>query len=63
MHSTISPKVTASALAAAVLSVLVWLLQEFADVTLPVEVQGALMIIGVFVAGYLARDPKRVTEV
>lgn len=57
--STISPKVTSSALAAAVLSVVVWALQALADVTLPIEVQGALMVIAVFVAGYVVKDPRR----
>jgi hypothetical protein len=56
--STISPKVTASALAAAVVSILVWIAST-AGVDLPVAVQGALMVIVVFAAGYLKMDPKR----
>lgn len=56
--SNVSPKVTASALAAAVISILVWAAQQ-AGIDLPVVVQGALMVIVVFAAGYLKVDSKR----
>ena len=50
MH--INPKVTAAALAAAVTTVIAWLL-ETAGLVLPNQVQGAITTILVFVAGYL----------
>jgi len=60
MNSTvISPKVTASALAAACVGILVWGLSAFAGVDLPVEIQAALITIAVFAAGYLKTDPTR----
>lgn len=57
--TTISPKVSAAALAAACVGVLVWGLSAFADINLPVEVQAALITIAVFAAGYLKTDPAR----
>jgi hypothetical protein len=57
--STVSPKVSAAALAAACVGVLVWGLSAFADVNLPVEVQAALITVAVFAAGYLKTDPNR----
>jgi len=48
----INPKVTAAVLAAAVTTVIAWLLTQ-AGITLPNEVQGAITSILVFVAGYM----------
>ena len=50
----INPKVTAAVLAAAVTTVIAWLL-TLAGLVLPNEVQGAITTILVFVAGYLTR--------
>lgn len=57
MHS-VSNKVIASTLAAAAVTILVWIASA-AGVSVPVEVQGALTTILVFVAGYLKVDPER----
>ena len=54
----VSPKVASSAIAAAVVSILVWL-GQLAGVELPLEIQGALLVIVVFLAGYLKTDPRR----
>jgi len=48
----INPKVTAAVLAAAVTTVIAWLL-TLAGIQLPNEVQGAITSILVFTAGYL----------
>lgn len=48
----INPKVTAAVLAAAVTTVIAWLL-TLAGLELPNEVQGAITTILVFVAGYM----------
>lgn len=48
----INPKVTAAVLAAAVTTIIAWLLST-AGIELPNEVQGAITTILVFVAGYL----------
>lgn len=50
MH--VNPKVTAAVLAAAVTTLIAWLL-TLAGITLPNEVQGAITTILVFVAGYM----------
>ena len=50
MH--VNPKVTAAVLAAAVTTLIAWLL-SLAGIVLPNEVQGAITTILVFVAGYL----------
>ena len=49
---TINPKVTAAVLAAAVTTIIAWLL-TLAGIALPNEVQGAITSILVFVAGYM----------
>lgn len=55
MH--VNPKVTAAVLAAAVTTIISWLL-KFAGIELPNEVQGAVTTILVFAAGYLTNaDP------
>lgn len=56
--SNVSPKVVASTLAAAIVTIIVWIAAA-ADITIPVEVQGAITTILVFVAGYLKLDPAR----
>jgi hypothetical protein len=48
----VNPKVTAAVLAAAVTTLIAWLL-ALAGIQLPNEVQGAITTILVFVAGYL----------
>jgi uncharacterized membrane protein YjjP (DUF1212 family) len=48
----INPKVTAAVLAAAVTTIIAFLL-SLAGVTLPNEVQGAITSVLVFVAGYM----------
>ena len=48
----INPKVTAAVLAAAVTTIIAWLL-TLAGITLPNEVQGAITSILVFAAGYM----------
>lgn len=50
MH--VNPKVTAAVLAAAVTTLIAWLL-TLAGIILPNEVQGAITTILVFVAGYM----------
>jgi uncharacterized membrane protein YjjP (DUF1212 family) len=50
--TAINPKVTAAVLAAAVTTIIAWLLKT-AGIELPNEVQGAITTILVFVAGYL----------
>lgn len=57
MHN-VSPKVLASTLAAALVTIIVWVAAA-AGVTVPVEVQGAITTILVFVAGYLKIDAAR----
>lgn len=54
----VSPKVTAATIAAAVVSLVVWG-ASIAGVDVPVEAQGALTVLLVFVAGYLKVDPAR----
>lgn len=58
MASTVSSKVWASTLAAAIVTIAAWG-ASLVGVTLPPEVQGALTVIVVFVAGYLKVDPDR----
>lgn len=48
----VNPKVTAAVLAAAVTTIIAWLL-TIAGIELPNQVQGAITTILVFVAGYL----------
>lgn len=57
--SSVSPKVGAATAAAALIGVLAWGASEFAGVTIPAEVQAALITVAVFVAGYLKVDPAR----
>jgi len=55
----VSPKVTVPALAAAILTLGVWLL-SLAGVDIPAEAQGAATVIIIAVLGYLVPDPARV---
>ena len=55
---SISPKVTAATIAAALVTIIVWVASA-ADVTVPLEVQGAVTTILVAIAGYLVTDPRR----
>lgn len=57
----ISPKVTAATIAAAVVTILVWIAAT-AGVDVPVAVQGALTTIAVAALGYLVPDPARITN-
>lgn len=54
----ISPKVTAATIAAAIVTIIVWVASA-AGVTVPLEVQGAVTTILVAIAGYLVTDPRR----
>ncbi len=54
----ISPKVTAAALAAALVTIIVWG-ASLAGVEIPTVVQGAIITILVAAAGYVVRDPVR----
>ncbi len=54
----ISPKVTAATIAAALVTIIVWVASA-AGVTVPLEVQGAVTTILVAIAGYLVTDPRR----
>ena len=54
----ISPKVTAATLAAALVTIIVWVAST-TGVTVPLEVQGAVTTILVAIAGYLVTDPRR----
>ena len=55
---SISPKVTAATIAAALVTIIVWVASA-AGVTVPLEVQGAVTTILVAIAGYLITDPRR----
>ena len=54
----ISPKVTAAALAAAIVTIIVWG-ASLAGIEIPTVVQGAIITILVAAAGYVVRDPAR----
>ena len=54
----ISPQVTAATIAAALVTIIVWIASA-AGVTVPLEVQGAVTTILVAIAGYLVTDPRR----
>jgi hypothetical protein len=56
--SNISPKVTAAAVAAALVTIIVWGL-SLAGLDIPEVVQGALITIIIAVAGYVVTDPRR----
>jgi hypothetical protein len=56
--SSVSPKVIAGTLAAAIVTIIVWIAAA-AGVEVPVEVAGALTVIVTFLAGYLKTDPAR----
>jgi hypothetical protein len=54
----ISPKVTAATLAAAIVTLVVWL-ASLAGVDIPEVAQGAIVTILVALAGYAVSDPRR----
>jgi hypothetical protein len=61
----VSPKVTAATIAAAVVGLLLWILDLYAftpgvEDGVPAPVSVFLVTMGTFAAGYLTRDPKRV---
>jgi len=56
--SSISNKVAASTLAAAIVTILVWC-ASLAGIEVPEVVQGAVITILVFAAGYMTTDPRR----
>ena len=56
--NSISPKVTAAAVAAALVTIIVWG-AGIAGLEIPDVVQGALITIIVAAAGYLVTDPRR----
>lgn len=56
--SSVSPKVSLSVLAAAVVTVLVWL-ASYAGIEVPEVVQGAIITIIVGLVGYFVTDPRR----
>ena len=55
---SISPKVTAATIAAALVTIIVWVASA-AGVNVPLEVQGAVTTILVAIAGYFVTDPRR----
>lgn len=55
----ISPKVTVPAVAAAILTLAVWIASLF-GIDIPAEAQGAATVILIAVLGYLVPDPARV---
>ena len=52
-------KVTAATLAAAIITLVIWILRTFADVDVPAEVALAISTIAVAVAGYFAPHTHR----
>jgi hypothetical protein len=52
-------KVTTATVAAAVVTIVIWLLQTFADVDIPPEVALAISTVVVAIAGYLAPHTDR----
>jgi hypothetical protein len=58
MDNPISPKVSAAALAAAVATIIVWLV-SMTGLAVPVPVEGAFVVLLTFGAGYLVEDPLR----
>lgn len=54
----ISPKVTAATLAAALVTIIVWV-SSILGLEIPTVVQGAITTILVALAGYVAIDPRR----
>jgi len=54
----VNPKVTSAAIAAAVVTILVWGLDVFAGVELPEVVQIAIVTLITFAAGYIKTDTR-----
>lgn len=59
MSNPISPKVTASTMAAAVATLIVWGLNSGAGIDVPTGVEGAFVVLLTFAVGYVVRDPQR----
>lgn len=59
MNTSVSPKVSMPVLAAAIVTLVVWL-ASLAGVTIPEVAQGALITVIVAVVGYVVADPRRV---
>lgn len=59
MQHNISSKVIASTLGAAIATLICWGL-SLVGVDVPVEAQGAIVVIVTFISGYLKVDPDRV---
>jgi hypothetical protein len=57
--SNLSPKVVASTLAAAAVTIICWA-ASLVGIIVPAEVAGALTVIATFLAGYLKIDDRRV---
>lgn len=58
MNNPISPKVTLPAIAGAVVTLVVWLL-ELAGIDMPVGPQGALIVLVMVLVAYWVPDPLR----
>ena len=58
-RNTVSPKVTASTVAAAVATLIVWGLTDGLGIAVPSGVEGAFVVLLTFAAGYVVRDPQR----
>lgn len=56
--SGVNPKVTSAAIAAAIVTILVWALNQFAGVDLPEVVQIAVVTLITFAAGYIKTDTR-----
>jgi hypothetical protein len=54
----VSPKVAAATLAAALVTLIVWI-ASMLGVSIPTEAQGAITVILVALAGYFKTDPSR----
>lgn len=61
-NTSISPKVTAAAGAAAVTTIGVWLIEATASIDIPSPVEVAITTVLVFALGWLVRDPAREGE-
>lgn len=56
--SGVNPKVTSAAIAAAIVTILVWAFDQFAGVDLPEVVQIAVVTLITFAAGYIKTDTR-----
>ena len=58
--SGISPKVVSASAAAAVTTIIAYLVNQFTGVDVPAEVQGAFTVILTFAAGYFTPDNRTI---